>query len=70
MTASQVADRLGVSRSRVHQLDPELHPTRCACGARRYDPRVVAAYEAKRESARVQLALSRAARMRELRQRL
>ena len=69
MTASQVADRLGVSRSRVHQLDGELRPERCACGARQYDPAAVAAYMVQRAAERAALSRARSARMRELRER-
>ena len=70
MTVGDVAERLDVSRQRVRQLDHELHPVRCACGGRRYDPSAVRAYEAKRDRDRAQLSRDRSARMRALRQRL
>ena len=62
MTASDVARQLGVGRARVHQLDGDLAPVRCACGTRLYDPTIVAAVEAKR--AREREALSQARRER------
>jgi DNA-binding transcriptional MerR regulator len=70
MTASQVADRLGVSRSRVHQLDAELRPERCACGTRLYNADAVAAYAVKRAADLAALSRARSAWMRELRKRL
>lgn len=70
LTASFVAAYLGVTRQRVHQLDAELQPTRCACGCRRYDQATVVAYAKKRESDRAALSRARSARMRELRKRL
>lgn len=70
MTTADVAARLGVSRARVHQLDPELRPERCACGARRYDERTVAAYEVKREQDREALSAARRKRMLTLRAKL
>lgn len=65
-----VALRLGITRQRVVQLDHLLRPERCACGARRYDPAAVAAYEVQRELDRAALSRARSARMRELRRRL
>ncbi|MGH9886442.1 MAG: hypothetical protein ACREBE_12985 [bacterium] len=70
MTVGQVAERLDVSPQRVRQLDHELHPERCACGVRRYNPSTVAAYAAKRARDREQLSLERSQRMHALRQRL
>lgn len=67
MTVAEVAARLEVSRSRVHALDAELGPERCACGARRYDPAVIAAYLERRAVARDALSRQRAARMRAIR---
>lgn len=64
MTVADVAARLGVSAPRVHQLDTELRPERCTCGARRYDPAAVETYEAQR--ARDHAALSQARRERML----
>jgi hypothetical protein len=70
LTASFVADFLGVSRFRVHQLDGELKPERGACGCRIYDPAAVLAYARKRELEREALARARSERMRELRRRM
>lgn len=70
LTVARVADYLGIGRSRLHQLDDVLRPERCACGARRYDPAAVEAYEAQRELDRAALSRARSARMRELRRRL
>jgi hypothetical protein len=67
LTVSQVAARLGVSRARIHQLDVELTPRRCACGARIYDPSAVAAYEQRRAAAREALSAARSERMRAMR---
>jgi len=69
VTSGEVAFRLGVGRSRVHQLDGELLPTRCACGVRIYDESTVAAYEAKRARDRMALSLARRERMLALRER-
>jgi hypothetical protein len=54
----------------VHQLDGELAPERCACGARRYDPAAVEAFEAKRARDREARSQARRERMLELRARL
>jgi hypothetical protein len=62
-----VALRLGLTRQRVVQLDHLLRPQRCACGARRYDPAAVAAYEAQREIDRAALSAARADHMRAIR---
>lgn len=70
LTASFVAAYLGVTRSRVHQLDAELQPTRCACGVRIYSQATVVAFAKKREGDRPALSQARSARMRELRRRL
>jgi hypothetical protein len=70
LTASFVADFLGIGRSRVHQLDDVLKPKRCACGCRVYDPAAVLAYAQKRQLDRAALSRARSARMRELRRRL
>lgn len=70
LTASLVAVYLGITRQRVHQLDAELQPTRCACGCRRYDQATVVAYAKKREGDREALSRARSERMRELRRRL
>jgi hypothetical protein len=70
LTTSFVAAYLGVTRSRVHQLDAELQPTRCACDCRIYSQAAVVACAKKRESDRAALSRARAARMRELRRRL
>jgi hypothetical protein len=67
MTVVEVAARLGVGRSRVHGLDHELNPERCACGQRRYTEAAVAAYEARRAVAREALSKQRAARMHAIR---
>ena len=64
MTVGQVANQLGVSRSRVHQLDAELRPELCVCGRRYYDPDAVAALETRRATARI--ALSEVRRIEEL----
>jgi hypothetical protein len=68
LTVAEVAARLGVGRSRVHALDAELCPTRCACGQRRYTEASVSAYEARRAVARETLSKQRADRMRALRE--
>lgn len=68
MTVAEVAARLFVSRSRVHQLDAELRPERCACGTRIYTEAAVAAYEARRAAAREALSEARGARMRGIRE--
>lgn len=70
LTASLVAAYLGITRQRVHQLDAELQPTRCACGVRVYSQPAVVAYAQKRGEDREALALARSERMRELRKRL
>jgi len=70
VTAGQVAKRLGVTRSRVHQLDAELRPERCACGGRVYSEAAVAAYEARIPELRAAVAAERAERMRRLRRRV
>lgn len=69
MTVADVAHRLGVGAARVRQLDAELGPVRCACGARRYDERAVAAYEAQRAQDRAALSQARRERMLALRAR-
>lgn len=48
MIVGDVAATLGVSTTRVKQLDDELQPIRGRNGHRRYDPSVVAAVAAKR----------------------
>lgn len=68
MTTADVARRLGVGTPRVRQLDAELRPERCACGARRYDPAAVAAYEASRAAAAAELSQARRERMLRLRE--
>jgi hypothetical protein len=70
LTAALVGDYLGIGRHRVHQLDGELRPERCACGCRIYSPAAVVAYAQKRELDREVLALARSERMRELRRRM
>lgn len=67
LTVAEVAARLAVGRSRVHALDAELRPERCACGQRRYTEAAVAAYESRRAAAREALSKQRAARMRAIR---
>jgi hypothetical protein len=68
MTTSEVAARLGVSRSRVHMFDAELRPVRCACGARHFDPASVEAFAARRAAAAAELSAARRARMLRLRE--
>lgn len=67
VTVGEVAERLGVGVARVRQLDVELHPERCACGARRYTAAAVEAYEVKRERDRGALSQARRERMLSLR---
>lgn len=68
LSVADVAARLGVGRSRVHALDVELQPTRCACGQRRYTEAAVAAYLARLPATREALSAERAERMRALRE--
>lgn len=53
MTIQDVAAFVGVSTERIRQLDEVLAPARRANGYRRYDPRVVQAFVAKRDAKRV-----------------
>lgn len=70
LTVARVADYLGVGRSRVHQLDHVLQPTRCACGVRLYSAATVLTYARQREIDREALMRARSEWMHELRRRL
>lgn len=48
LTTAGVAKRLGVSPSRVNQLDDVLHPTRLESGQRLFDPEIVERVAAER----------------------
>lgn len=48
LVASDVATAIGVSPSRIHQLDDELQPVRRRNGTKRYSPRHVEAFLTKR----------------------
>jgi DNA-binding transcriptional MerR regulator len=49
LTVSSVARQLGVTPSRVRQLDDELHPERTDTGVRLYTAAAVAEYLARRK---------------------
>ena len=51
MVVGDVAEVLGVTVTRVHQLDAVLPPARRASGHRRYDPRRVLAVLRQRQRA-------------------
>lgn len=68
MTPADVAACLHVSPQRVRQLDSELCPERCLCGARRYSAELVAAFVAKREADRAALSKARASRINAIRE--
>lgn len=70
VTVAHVAAYLGVTRSRIHQLDGALKPARAACGCRTYDRGTVLAYARQRELEREALARARSEWMRELRRRM
>jgi hypothetical protein len=70
LTVARVADYLGIGRSRVHQLDHVLQPTRCACGVRLYSAAIVITYARQRGLDREVLSRARSEWMHELRRRM